>query len=110
MTACISGLRHLAGVRIKTHPERPPTAPRRVHLVSDSQLLLNGVSWVGRWKDRGWRISDGSPVKNRDLWEEMDAFRARYRLSTEWVRGHSGHPENERCDAICSELMRLARV
>lgn len=109
MTACLAGLRYLTGVRVRTHPDRPPTVPRCVHLVSDSQLLLNGIGWVGRWRDRGWRINDGSPVKNRDLWEEMDLFRGRYRLSTEWVRGHAGHPENERCDAICSELMRALR-
>lgn len=109
MIACLAGLRHLTGVRVRTHPERPPTVPRRVHLVSDSQLLLNGVGWVARWRERGWRINTGKPVANRDLWEEMDAFRGRYRLSTEWVRGHSGHPENERCDAICTELMKSAR-
>lgn len=106
MTACLAGLRYLTGVRVQTSPDRPPTAPRRVHLVSDSQLLLNGIGWAERWRERGWRIRDGSAVKNRDLWEEMDEFRGRYRLSTEWVRGHSGHPENERCDAICTELMR----
>jgi ribonuclease HI len=109
MMACLAGLRHLTGVRITTHPDRPPTVPRLVHLVSDSQLLLNGIGWVDRWRARGWRINDGSSVKNRDLWEEMDAFRLRFRLSTEWVRGHSGHPENERCDAICTKLMKSVR-
>jgi ribonuclease HI len=74
----------------------------RATIVADSQYVLRGIrSWVHGWKRNGWKTSNGSPVLNRELWEELDAV-ATDRLTWEWAKGHSGVPGNERCDAIAS--------
>jgi ribonuclease HI len=74
--------------------------PCRVRLVSDSQYLVKGLNeWIDGWKKRGWRRKDG-PVLNVELWQELDRLRAVHRITAEWVRGHVGHPENERCDRL----------
>jgi ribonuclease HI len=76
---------------------------RRCHvrLYSDSQYLRDGITkWIHGWKRRGWRTADNSPVKNIDLWQRLDTAAARHEVSWIWVRGHSGHPENERADAL----------
>jgi ribonuclease HI len=75
--------------------------PCRVRLYSDSQYLRDGITkWINGWKQRGWRTADKQPVKNVDLWQRLDAASARHVISWEWVRGHAGHPENERADAL----------
>jgi ribonuclease HI len=75
--------------------------PSRVRLVTDSQYVKNGVTqWLQGWKRKGWRTADGSPVKNVDLWQRLEAATERHRIDWVWVRGHSGHPENERADAL----------
>jgi ribonuclease HI len=72
-----------------------------VRLYSDSQYLRDGITkWINSWKRRGWVTADKQPVKNVDLWQRLDAAAARHVISWEWVRGHSGHPENERADAL----------
>ena len=72
----------------------------RVTLHSDSQYVTKGLSeWLSGWKRRGWRTTSG-PVKNADLWKRLDVLAAERSLRTVWVRGHNGHPENERCDAM----------
>jgi len=87
MQAAIEGLRRV-----------PPDEP--VKIVTDSQYLLKGMTeWLARWKRRGWRTASGKPVENRDLWEELDRL-AGDRVTWEHVRGHSGHPENERVNAL----------
>ena len=69
-----------------------------VMLHSDSQYVTKGLGeWLDGWKRKGWRTTTG-PVKNADLWRRLDEFRSRHRIRTVWVRGHSGHPENEWCD------------
>jgi ribonuclease HI len=74
--------------------------PSRVRLVSDSQYLVKGLSeWLDGWKRRGWRRKEG-PVLNVELWQELDRLRAIHQIKAEWVRGHVGHPENERCDRL----------
>jgi ribonuclease HI len=74
-----------------------------VRVTTDSQYVQKGISeWIHGWKRRGWKTSDGSPVKNQDLWMRLDAEAARHRTSWEWVRGHNGHPENERADALAN--------
>ena len=79
---------------------RPVTA--RVH--TDSTYVKDGITkWMDRWKARGWRTAAKKPVKNVDLWQRLDEAAARHDVSWHWVRGHSGHPENERAD----ELARL---
>ena len=73
----------------------------RVRLYSDSQYLRDGITkWIHGWKRRNWLTADKQPVKNVDLWQRLDAAAARHVVTWEWVRGHAGHPENERADAI----------
>ena len=73
--------------------------PAEVVLTTDSQYLRLGVQqWMARWKQNGWRTAQKEPVKNRDLWERLDKQASRHRIDWHWVRGHSGHPENERVD------------
>ncbi len=70
-----------------------------VHLITDSQYVRHGIEkWLAGWRANGWRTAARQPVKNRDLWERLDAAAARHRVRWAWVRGHSGHPENERVD------------
>ena len=75
--------------------------PCRVRLYSDSQYLRDGISkWIAGWKARGWRTADKKPVKNVDLWQQLEAAAEPHRVEWVWVRGHAGHPENERADAL----------
>ena len=79
------------------------TRPCRVRVVTDSQYVMRGVQeWMPAWKRRAWRTADGKPVKNRDLWEALDAALAGHAVSWEWVRGHNGHAGNERADALAN--------
>jgi ribonuclease HI len=74
--------------------------PSRVVLTTDSQYLRLGVrQWMANWKRNGWRTSQKQPVKNRDLWERLDELCQRHSIEWHWVKGHSGHPENDRVDA-----------
>ena len=75
--------------------------PCHVKLVSDSQYVIKGLTeWVAGWKRRGWRTATKAPVKNVDLWQQLDAEAARHRISCEWVKGHAGHAFNEKCDEL----------
>ena len=75
--------------------------PCRVKLYSDSQYLRDGITkWIHGWRQRAWRTAGKQPVKNVDLWHRLDAAAARHVVEWEWVRGHAGHPENERADAL----------
>ena len=76
--------------------------PCEVRLCSDSQYVINGLEkgWARGWKRRGWKKSDGSPALNPDLWEQALEQEARHKLTYVWVKGHAGHPENERCDQL----------
>lgn len=78
--------------------------PRRVTLVSDSRYLLNGLGSgaARRWQQHGW-VNRGQPVPNADLWGRLLAAAARHEVRYEWVRGHTGHPENERCDQLATQ-------
>ena len=80
--------------------------PCAVELTTDSQYLQKGISeWLPRWKARGWRTADRKPVKNADLWRRLDELAARHRVRWHWVRGHAGHPENERADALANRAI-----
>jgi len=71
----------------------------RVVLTTDSQYVRQGITqWLAGWKKNGWRTAARAPVKNRDLWERLDELAAGHDVEWHWVRGHSGHPENERAD------------
>jgi len=73
----------------------------RVDVYSDSQYVLKGLSeWLDQWKARGWRTAAKKPVKNEDLWRQLDTLRSAHDLRYHWVRGHNEHAENERCDAL----------
>jgi len=83
--------------------------PCAVRLVTDSTYVRDGITrWVIGWKRNGWRTADRKPVKNVDLWQRLDAARAGHTIDWQWVKGHSGHPENERVDALArAEIERL---
>jgi len=77
--------------------------PCHIEVYTDSQYVQKGISeWLPDWKRRGWRTADKKPVKNVDLWEELDRVAAAHRIAWHWVKGHSGHPENERADALAN--------
>ncbi len=79
--------------------------PSLVRLTTDSSYVKDGITkWIAGWKKRDWRTADRKPVKNQDLWQRLDAAIAPHQVSWHWVRGHAGHPENERVD----ELARAA--
>jgi ribonuclease HI len=81
----------------------------RVQLYSDSQYLRDGITkWIGNWKRRGWRTADNKPVKNIDLWQRLDQAAAGHEVSWIWVRGHAGHPENERADTLARAAITTA--
>jgi len=73
----------------------------RVRLCTDSQYVCKGISeWLPGWRARGWKTAGRTPVKNADLWQRLDDAASRHDVEWVWVRGHSGHPENERADGI----------
>ena len=72
-----------------------------ITIVTDSAYVKNGVtSWIHGWKRNGWRTADKKPVKNAELWQRLDSAAARHTVTWKWVKGHAGHPENERADAL----------
>ena len=98
LTAVIEGL--------KTLTERCS-----VTLHVDSQYVMNGISkWIIGWKRNGWRTADKKPVKNKELWQELDAQVARHDISWVWVKGHAGDPGNERADALANRGVDQARA
>ncbi len=82
------------------------TEPCEVEIVTDSTYLKNGMqSWLVNWKRKGWKTSEGKPVKNQDLWRQLDALVATHRVHWHWVRGHTGVEGNERADALANEAI-----
>ena len=80
--------------------------PSEVHLHTDSTYLRNGITqWIHAWKARGWRTADKKPVKNVDLWQRLEMEASTHDMKWHWVKGHSGHPENERADALARQGM-----
>ncbi len=91
MLACIKGLETL-------------TEACEVDLTTDSQYVRQGITqWIHNWKKRGWKTASKAPVKNVDLWKALDAASEKHKIAWHWVKGHSGHPENERCDDLARE-------
>lgn len=75
--------------------------PAAITIVTDSNYVKNGItSWIHGWKRNGWKTASKKPVANADLWQRLDAAQARHEVTWEWVKGHAGHPENERADAL----------
>ncbi|GAA8966179.1 ribonuclease HI [Helicobacter pylori] len=90
LTAVLSGLKTL-------------NRPCDVVICTDSQYVKNGMeSWIHNWKKNGWKTAGRQPVKNADLWQQLDEQVARHRVCWQWVKGHAGHAENERADALAN--------
>jgi ribonuclease HI len=83
----------------------PDGTPAELH--TDSQYLRDGITqWMHNWKKNGWRTSDKKPVKNVDLWKQLEAAAERHQIAWHWIRGHVGHDENERADELAREGMQ----
>lgn len=96
----------LAVIRALNLLKRPVMA--RVH--TDSQYVQKGISeWIHGWKARGWKTASKEPVKNADLWRALDEAAGRHRVDWIWVRGHAGHAENERADALARKGVEAVR-
>lgn len=81
-----------------------------VRLTTDSEYVKKGITeWMPQWKRRGWRTADKKPVKNQDLWQRLDAAVGRHQVEWHWVRGHSGHTENELADQLARRGVEEAR-
>jgi ribonuclease HI len=77
--------------------------PLAVRLYTDSQYVRRGIlEWLPQWKARGWKTADRKPVKNQDLWQQLETAAARHRIEWHWVPGHAGIPGNERCDVLAN--------
>ena len=77
--------------------------PSTVEVYTDSEYVMKGITeWLAAWKRRGWKTADRKPVKNADLWRELEELVHRHEVRWHWVRGHAGHPENERADALAN--------
>ena len=82
----------------------------RVRLHTDSQYVQQGISeWIHAWKKRGWRTADRKPVKNEDLWRRLDELASEHEVEWLWVRGHTGHPGNERADELANRGVASVR-
>lgn len=79
--------------------------PHRLRIITDSQYLISGHAALARWRENGWRRRRGQPVKNRDLWRSLAALTRRHDVEWIWVKGHSGHCENERCDTLAKSAI-----
>lgn len=78
----------------------------RVHLTTDSKYVQQGISeWLPNWKRRNWKTAGRQPVKNIDLWQRLDALAASHDIDWHWVKGHAGHPENERADQLANRAI-----
>ena len=85
--------------------------PCKVHLFTDSKYVLDGATkWIRGWKRNGWKTADKKPVKNVELWQRLDAAHALHKVDWHWVKGHSGHPENERADELAREAIAELRT
>jgi ribonuclease HI len=85
--------------------------PSTVHIHTDSTYLRDGITkWIHAWKAKGWRTADRKPVKNVDLWQRLEKAAAAHKVEWHWVRGHDGHEENERADALARQALEAARI
>ncbi|MEI6350392.1 MAG: ribonuclease HI [Verrucomicrobiota bacterium] len=97
LSAAIQGLRALK-------------EPCQIELWTDSEYLRKGITeWLAGWKARGWKTRDKTPVKNSDLWRELDSATSGHQINWRWVKGHAGHEHNERCDTLAQEAIFKVR-
>lgn len=81
--------------------------PCEVEITTDSEYLRNGITeWIHNWKARGWKTAGKKPVKNQDLWQELDAESRRHKTHWNWTKGHASHPDNNRADELASAAAR----
>ncbi|MEM7506237.1 MAG: ribonuclease HI [Pseudomonadota bacterium] len=84
--------------------------PSEITVVTDSTYVKNGITgWIHGWKKNGWKTADKKPVKNSELWQELDAAQSRHRVTWDWVKGHAGHPQNERADDLASAEIKALK-
>ena len=84
--------------------------PSKVELHTDSQYMRDGITkWIFGWKRNGWKTADKKPVKNVELWQRLDEAQRRHAIDWRWVKGHAGHPENERADELAREGLKTAK-
>jgi len=89
---------------------RALTKPCRVTLSTDSKYVMDGITkWVFGWQRNGWKTADRKPVKNADLWQALIEATRTHQVTWQWVKGHAGHPENERADALANEAIARMR-
>ena len=82
------------------------TRPCNIILTTDSNYVKNGITeWIHNWKKKGWKTANKKPVKNKECWLQLDAEVQRHQIKWKWVKGHSGHPENERADELANEAV-----
>ncbi|MBC8256092.1 MAG: ribonuclease HI [Candidatus Marinimicrobia bacterium] len=82
------------------------TRPCKIILTTDSNYVKNGITeWIHNWKKKGWKTANKKPVKNKECWLHLDAEVQRHNIEWKWVKGHSGHPENERADELANEAV-----
>lgn len=85
--------------------------PSTVRLHTDSRYVMDGAAkWLKNWKANGWKTADKKPVKNEELWRALDAAMTEHKINWKWVAGHSGHPENERADALARAAIPVVRT
>jgi ribonuclease HI len=95
LTGAIRGLEALAGTSVET-----------VYLFTDSKYIVDGITkWVPGWKARGWKKADKKAPENLELWQQLDSLNAKYEIDFNWVKGHSGHPQNEFVDQLANEVL-----
>lgn len=81
--------------------------PSEITITTDSAYVKNGItSWLHGWKRNGWKTAAKKPVKNAELWKRLDAAQSRHKVHWKWIKGHAGHPENERADELAREGMK----
>ena len=82
------------------------TRPCAIILTTDSNYVKNGITqWIHNWKKKGWKTANKKPVKNKECWLQLDVEVQRHQIKWKWVKGHSGHPENERADELANEAV-----
>ena len=78
----------------------------KIVVTTDSNYVKDGITeWIHQWKKRGWKTSGKKPVKNKALWQKLESYVQQHQINWEWVKGHSGHPENERADELANEAI-----
>lgn len=78
--------------------------PSKIIIMTDSKYVKNGISdWINNWKAKGWKTVNKKPVKNKELWQELDNLSSNHEIEWKWVKGHAGHPGNEKADQLANE-------